>query len=120
VSWALRAIGGRSASLKSAATTLARKLAASEDAAARWIGKDALQPTKKHAEVMRFVEPEEFERYREAGIAMGFRFVASGPLVRSSYRAAEAFLHGVVRGEKSAPPSEVDRYGRKHRLRVLG
>ena len=43
VSWALRAIGGRSASLKSAATTLARKLATSEDSAARWIGKDALR-----------------------------------------------------------------------------
>ncbi|MGC3958613.1 MAG: DNA alkylation repair protein [Verrucomicrobiota bacterium] len=43
VSWALRAIGGRSASLKSAATTQARKLAASEDSAARWIGKDALR-----------------------------------------------------------------------------
>ena len=43
VSWALRAIGGRSASLKSAATILARKLAASEDSAARWIGKDALR-----------------------------------------------------------------------------
>lgn len=43
VSWALRAIGSRSASLKSAATTLARKLAASEDSAARWIGKDALR-----------------------------------------------------------------------------
>lgn len=43
VSWALRAIGGRSASLKSAATTLARKLAASENSAARWIGKDALR-----------------------------------------------------------------------------
>jgi 3-methyladenine DNA glycosylase AlkD len=43
VSWALRAIGGRSAALKSAATTLARKLAASEDSAARWIGKDALR-----------------------------------------------------------------------------
>lgn len=43
VSWALRVIGGRSASLKSAATTLARKLAASEDSAARWIGKDALR-----------------------------------------------------------------------------
>ena len=43
VSWALRAIGGRSASLKSAATTLARKLAASEDSAARRIGKDVLR-----------------------------------------------------------------------------
>lgn len=43
VSWALRAIGGRSAGLKSAATTLVLKLAASEDSAARWIGKDALR-----------------------------------------------------------------------------
>ena len=43
VSWALRAIGGRSTSLKSAATTLSRKLAASEDSTARWIGKDALR-----------------------------------------------------------------------------
>jgi len=43
VSWALRAIGGRSASLKSSATTLARKLAASEYSAGRWIGKDALR-----------------------------------------------------------------------------
>jgi 3-methyladenine DNA glycosylase AlkD len=43
VSWALRGIGGRSAPLKSAATALARKLAASENSTARWIGKDALR-----------------------------------------------------------------------------
>jgi len=43
VSWALRGIGGRSAKLKAAAVALARKLAASENAAARWIGKDALR-----------------------------------------------------------------------------
>ncbi|MCB9635899.1 MAG: lipoyl synthase [Sandaracinus sp.] len=70
-----------------------------------------LQPTKKHAEVKRFVEPAEFERYREAGEAMGFRFVASGPLVRSSYRAAEAFLHGVLTGQSEA--DNADRYGKK-------
>jgi lipoic acid synthetase len=79
-----------------------------------------LQPTKRHAPVVRFVDPDEFERYHVAGLAMGFRFVASGPLVRSSYRAAEAFLHGVVRGSTEPATGEVDRYGRKHRLHVLG
>ncbi len=76
-----------------------------------------LRPTKKHADVHRYVEPEEFERYREAGEAMGFRFVASGPLVRSSYRAAEAFLHGVLTGTQAA--KDVDRYGTKRRLAVV-
>jgi len=75
-----------------------------------------LQPTKKHAEVARYVEPAEFDRYRDAGLAMGFQFVASGPLVRSSYRAAEAFLHGVLTG---APVEDVDRYGKKKHLAVL-
>jgi lipoyl synthase len=56
------------------------------------------------------VEPAEFERYREAGLAMGFAYVASGPLVRSSYRAAEAFLHGMVEGDGAAAH---DRYGRR-------
>ena len=40
---------------------------------------------------MRYVTPEEFEAYKEKALAKGFRFVASAPLVRSSYRAAEAF-----------------------------
>jgi lipoyl synthase len=74
-----------------------------------------LQPTPKHAPVVRFVEPEEFDRYREAGNALGFKYVASGPLVRSSYRAAEAFLRGILRGH-NAPFN--DRYG-KRRLQVL-
>jgi lipoic acid synthetase len=78
-----------------------------------------LRPTPKHAEVQRFVEPAEFERYRERGMAMGFRYVASGPLVRSSYRAAEAFLKGVLKGvEPSETPFE-DRYGKKARLTVV-
>lgn len=78
-----------------------------------------LRPTKRHAEVQRFVPPEEFERYREAGLELGFRFVASGPLVRSSYRAAEVYLHGVL-GEKATNDAAfVDRYGRKQKLNVL-
>ena len=75
-----------------------------------------LRPTKKHAELVRYVEPEEFERYRERGLEMGFRFVASGPLVRSSYRAAEAFLKGVLKGAGTFE----DRYGKKTRLTVVG
>ncbi len=77
-----------------------------------------LQPTKKHAEIERYVEPEEFERYRVAGEEMGFRFVASGPLVRSSYRAAEAFLHGALTAAAAPAGGEVDRYGKKH-LQVI-
>jgi lipoic acid synthetase len=56
-----------------------------------------LRPTPKHHEVVRFVTPEEFAVLRDEGLAMGFRYVASGPLVRSSYRAAEAFLHGMLK-----------------------
>ena len=46
-----------------------------------------LQPTKKHLMVKEYVTPEQFETYRQAGLEMGFRFVESSPLVRSSYRA---------------------------------
>lgn len=55
-----------------------------------------LRPSPKHLAVERFVHPDEFEEYRREGAAMGFRYVASGPLVRSSYRAAEAFLKGAL------------------------
>ncbi len=46
-----------------------------------------LQPTKMHLEVAEFVHPDTFEMYREEGMARGFDFVESGPLVRSSYHA---------------------------------
>lgn len=46
-----------------------------------------LQPTKKHLMVQEYVTPEQFEEYRVAGLEMGFKFVESSPLVRSSYRA---------------------------------
>jgi lipoic acid synthetase len=44
-----------------------------------------------------FVTPEAFAVYEEMGKRLGFRYVASGPLVRSSYRAAELFLRGEIR-----------------------
>ncbi len=46
-----------------------------------------LQPTPKHAEVKDFITPEKFDEYQKLGTEMGFRFVESGPLVRSSYHA---------------------------------
>lgn len=46
-----------------------------------------LQPTKMHIEVAEFIHPETFAMYREEGLSRGFKFVESGPLVRSSYHA---------------------------------
>jgi lipoyl synthase len=46
-----------------------------------------LQPTPKHLPVAKFVHPDDFKRYREYALNKGFRFVESGPLVRSSYHA---------------------------------
>lgn len=46
-----------------------------------------LQPTPKHLPVAEFVTPERFEKYKQLGLEMGFRYVESGPLVRSSYHA---------------------------------
>lgn len=46
-----------------------------------------LQPTKNHLPVERWVHPDEFARYREQGLEMGFTEIAAGPMVRSSYRA---------------------------------
>ena len=78
-----------------------------------------LRPSQKHAALERYVTPEEFARYREVGLELGFRFVAAGPLVRSSYRAAEVYLHGLLGGDAGEEIAGVDRYGRKRRLRVL-
>ena len=49
-----------------------------------------LRPTLKHLPVIRYVPPEEFAEFRRQGQEMGFRHVEAGPLVRSSYHAAEA------------------------------
>ncbi len=46
-----------------------------------------LQPTKKHLEVVEYVTPEQFKLYEKAGLEKGFKYVESGPLVRSSYHA---------------------------------
>lgn len=56
-----------------------------------------LQPTPAHLPVREFVDPQVFDAYRRDGEDMGFRYVAAGPLVRSSYRAGELFIRTLVR-----------------------
>jgi len=51
-----------------------------------------LQPTPRHLAVKEFITPEQFEKYRIAGLEKGFRYVESSPLVRSSYH-AEKHVH---------------------------
>jgi len=62
-----------------------------------------LRPSGWHLAVHEYVPPEAFDELRAAGEAMGFAYVAAGPLVRSSYRAGEFFLERVIRERKNAP-----------------
>ncbi len=50
-----------------------------------------LQPTREHLQVERFIHPEEFDKWKETALEMGFAKVASGPFVRSSYHAKEIY-----------------------------
>ena len=67
-----------------------------------------LQPTKRHLAVKEYVTPEKFQEWQVEAEAMGFKYVASGPLVRSSYKAGEFFLKNLLeeqRAEKQAAES---------------
>ena len=60
-----------------------------------------LQPSPWHLEVEEFVPPERFAELKARAEEMGFLYVAAGPLVRSSYKAAELFLAGLIERERS-------------------
>jgi len=60
-----------------------------------------LQPTKRHLKVETFITPEKFEFWQKTAEDMGFLYVASGPLVRSSYRAGEFFMKGVIERQQT-------------------
>ena len=60
-----------------------------------------LQPTERHLRVREYVTPEKFDFWKEYGESLGFVYVASGPLVRSSYRAGEIFVQNFVRQKKA-------------------
>lgn len=56
-----------------------------------------MRPTKRHLKVDKYVTPDEFDMWRQRALDMGFLYCASGPLVRSSYKAGEAFIENVLR-----------------------
>lgn len=60
-----------------------------------------MQPTRRHLAVTEWVTPEKFAFWKETGDKLGFIFTASGPLVRSSYRAGEFYLKNVIEARKS-------------------
>ena len=59
-----------------------------------------LQPTQKHLKVTNYVSPEKFCKWKDVAESMGFLYVASGPLVRSSYRAGEYFMKGIIEKQR--------------------
>lgn len=59
-----------------------------------------LQPTPRHLPLVEYITPEKFQYWQQTAEQMGFLYVASGPLVRSSYRAGEFFIKGVVEQRK--------------------
>ncbi|KAG2426158.1 hypothetical protein HXX76_013139 [Chlamydomonas incerta] len=59
-----------------------------------------MRPTKKHMAVAEFVTPEAFAAYQQIAQDMGFLYVASGPMVRSSYRAGELYITNVLKGRR--------------------
>ncbi|MNX88889.1 Lipoyl synthase [compost metagenome] len=58
-----------------------------------------LRPTAKHLEVVDFVTPAKFAEFQQWAEELGFLYVASGPLVRSSYRAGELFIKGMIESQ---------------------
>ena len=61
-----------------------------------------MRPTKRHMKVVEYITPEKFEYWKQKALELGFLYCASGPLVRSSYKAGEAFIENVLRNRKSA------------------
>mmetsp|Transcript_20187 Transcript_20187/g.34360 ORF Transcript_20187/g.34360 Transcript_20187/m.34360 type:complete len:386 (-) Transcript_20187:199-1356(-) len=61
-----------------------------------------LRPTEHHLAVVEYVTPQAFKWYEEQARALGFRYVASGPMVRSSYKAGEFFMNAMIEEDAAA------------------
>ncbi|OIS98147.1 PREDICTED: lipoyl synthase 2, mitochondrial-like [Nicotiana attenuata] len=61
-----------------------------------------MRPSKRHMPVSEYITPEAFENYRVLGTQMGFRYVASGPMVRSSYKAGEFYIKSMIESDRAA------------------
>lgn len=65
-----------------------------------------MQPTKRHLKVKEYVTPTQFAHWEKVGKELGFLYTASGPLVRSSYKAGEFFIKNIIDGRKEAKKAE--------------
>ncbi|KAI4341069.1 hypothetical protein MLD38_025840 [Melastoma candidum] len=61
-----------------------------------------MRPSKRHMPVSEYITPEAFQRYQKLGEEMGFRYVASGPMVRSSYKAGEYYIKSMIEADRAA------------------
>ena len=74
----------------------------------RQVGVDCLtlgqymQPTKRHLKVFEYVTPEKYAHWEQRGNELGFLYTASGPLVRSSYKAGEFFIKNIVEKKRQS------------------
>lgn len=66
-----------------------------------------MRPTKRHMQVVDYVHPDKFDYWKEKALEMGFLYCASGPLVRSSYKAGEAFIENVLKKRKAEATAAV-------------
>ncbi|KAI8890445.1 Lipoate synthase [Backusella circina FSU 941] len=64
-----------------------------------------MRPTKRHMKVHEYVSPEKFKHWETKGMELGFKYVASGPLVRSSYKAGEFYISNILKKRKGLPTS---------------
>lgn len=65
-----------------------------------------MQPTKRHLKVIEYVTPEKYAHWESVGARLGFLYTASGPLVRSSYKAGEFFIKNVITQRKKKSEAE--------------
>merc|ERR1712062_392329 len=61
-----------------------------------------MQPTKRHLKVIEYVTPEKYAHWEKRGIELGFLYTASGPLVRSSYKAGGFFIKNIVENRQKS------------------
>ncbi|ERN03426.1 hypothetical protein AMTR_s00003p00261780 [Amborella trichopoda] len=60
-----------------------------------------MRPSKRHMPVSEYITPEAFQEFQELGMEMGFRYVASGPMVRSSYKAGELYIKSMIESDRA-------------------
>lgn len=78
-----------------------------------------MRPTKRHMKVEEYVSPDVFEMWRQRALDMGFLYCASGPLVRSSYKAGEAFIENVLKKRANDNALKLDENDVEHIGRSL-